>query len=616
MERWFKPLRSKPVERTIMAFDIEGAGGDAGLVCGVISSGCTYNFFTNRADMWDTAREYATSGSWVFSFNLEYDLPILAGDDLWSGNLIFTKTGLLFAEYLYKGKSVKFYDAANLFPRWSVKTIGQMLGCPKLELPADLLKRLSKGDPFVSFDPEQQRLIERYCARDAEIVYKAVMEMQELSLNLGGQLHPTIAGISMDIFRRRFHRWPWPTIGEEVNRTARQGYYGGRCENFAFGKVENVNMYDVTSLYPYVQSRVKFPHPGHLEFDINPKLLGEWWKWEGVVNAKVKVPDTFMPSLPCRHDDRLFFPVGTLNATWTIWELREAVNRGVKLIGVNWAFGSKITFNPFTDFIENLFGLRDAYLFENSHKANLVKLILNSLYGRFGINTDDGLSQMKPVLANTDLDTMQGWATKELGGYMVGIGKLDTMRYPTYANAFFAAQVTSAGRIELLEGLEGQGEQASYCDTDSIITTGVMQTSADLGGWREEAAGVTVDLHGPKEYALYDKQEEPKYVVKSIPQYEAAKYLSTGHANFSRAVSIREAVNRGLAPADWAEIFYSRQMNYPKRAVLDEAAYSSFQFSSTRPWHFSELPGAVDLQAKAQGLSPLIAKPLYPPRPL
>ncbi len=616
MNKWFKPLNSKPVKRDIMAFDIEGAGGAAGFVCGVIRSEFTYNFFTDRAAMWEALLSYASSGAWVFSFNLEYDLPILAGDELWTGNLIFTKSGILHAEYFFRGKKVKFYDAANLFPRWSVKTVGNMINCPKLEVSAEIMKRLAAGAPWGTFTKEEQKDIEKYCSRDAEVVYRAVMTLQELALEIGGELHPTIAGIAMNVYRRRFHKWPWPVISPQTNETARLAYYGGRTENFYYGHIDRVNMYDITSLYPYVQSRVRFPHPGHLEFDATPKLTGPWWEWEGVANVTIKVPDSFIPPLPYRHDERLFFPVGTLTSTWSIWELREALIRGCKIVRVHWVMGTKITFNPFVDYVDQLFGLRDAFLSEGSPKANLIKLILNSLYGRFGINVTDGLTQMKPILKNTNLDNMQGWATKELGGFLVGIGRIESMSYPTYANAFFAAQVSSAARIELLYGLDQQGEQSAYCDTDSIITTGIMPVSTSLGGWRAEAENAAVDLHGPKEYVLYNGKDDPKYVVKSVPSYKAAEYVNTGQVDFYRAVSIREAVSRNMSPADWAQVFYTKQMNYPKRRILDPAALDVMSFSLTRPWGYSELPNAVNQQARILGLLPMIPKPLYPAEPL
>ena len=616
MNVWFKPLKSQPTEHSIMAFDIEGAGGPAGFVCGTIVSGYTYNFFVDRAEMWECLKEYARAGFWIFSHNLEYDLPILTDDELWRGDLIFTKGGILYAEYHHRDKKIRFYDSANLFPRWSIASIGDMINLPKLKLPEKIMQKLAHGDHWTSFDLFEQKKVEKYCARDSEIVYRAIMTMQELTLNLGGELHATIAGIAMDVYRRKFLKWPWPAIGPETNRTARQAYYGGRTENFAYGRMYNAQMYDVTSLYPYVQSKLRFPHPRYLTVDVTPRPAGEWWNWEGVANVTVKIPDTFIPPLPYRHEDRLFFPTGIVESTWTIWELREALLRGVQLQEVHWVIGSKTTFNPFVDYVDQLFGLRNAYLDEHSPKANLVKLILNSLYGRFGIDTDQGLMRMMPILSDTDLEPLHGWVTREIGGYLVAVGQIDTMRYPPYANAFFAAQIASAARIQLLDALELQGERSAYCDTDSIITSGTMETSDQLGGWREETKNATVDLHGPKEYVLYEDLMPPKYVVKGIPHYEAEQYIHTGKANFYRAVSIREAINRNLEPADWARVFYTRRMNYPKRMILNPFAMREWEFTSTRPWHYSELPHAVEQQQRVRGLWPIVPKPLYPDVPL
>ena len=102
--------------------------------------------------------------------------------------------------------------------RFSARALGALVKIPKLEVPAELLKRLALGLSFNSFSEPERLLIERYCERDAEIVYRSVAELQDLALSLGSQLKPTIAGVSMDLYRRKYHRWPWLALGKEAKQ--------------------------------------------------------------------------------------------------------------------------------------------------------------------------------------------------------------------------------------------------------------------------------------------------------------------------------------------------------------------------------------------------------------
>lgn len=589
MRRWFKPLRRAGVRRDILAFDVEGSGSPGRFVCGSIEGAYTSRFFTDREEMWRALLYYGARGVWLWSHNLEYDLPVVAGDHLFEGSLIFTHGSMLWATYGEGRHKVRFYDSANLFPRISVEAVGAMVDLPKVSLSSDLLKRLALGLPFSSFSVDEQRMIERYNRRDAEVIYRAVESLQELALDLGGQLKPTLAGVSMDLYRRKFHRWPWMALGEKANELARPAFYGGRTESFRVGQVPGMTLYDITSLYPWVLSKAPFPHPNHLHLMVPHNPAGSWWSWEGVVSARVRVPDVFIPPLPVRYQGRLFFPVGSTDGLWTIAELRQAILDGVELERVDWVFGSDVTFNPFSDFVETLFERRMGYLVSDPTRANLIKLILNSLYGRFGLNPAHGLEQMVPLIDPIDWDDLDGYTVIELGGDLVARGPLASRGYPTYINTLFASQITAYGRVRLLDELKNQGEHAAYCDTDSVMTDGKVQVGHGLGAWRVERENFRADLIGPKEYAIYQAGEEPHYKVKGVPAYVREEYMRSGAVRFFRALSIREALAQGKQPAAWVETIRTRLSTFPKRSVVEFSSTPGQTWRSTRPYSMDDL---------------------------
>jgi len=604
MTRWFTGLRGKAKEYPILAFDIEGVGGQDGCVCGAAVSDATAYFSTDRADFFEAIKGFAADGYMVFSLNLEYDLPVLAGEALLEGDLLFTPGGLLWGSYWHGLRRVKLYDSRYIFPRLSLATIGDLVGLPKLDLPEDLLTRLSQGEGWERYNPEERLQIERYCRRDAEVLHRALVSLQEVVLTLGGQLRASIAGCAMDIYRRHFHLWPWKTVGQETNRIVRPAYYGGRNENYVYGKIEGVNMYDITSLYPAVMAEGVYPHPSHLKLEVAPPPAGEWWNWEGVAQATLDVPLQFIPPLPCRERQHLYFPCGEMSGLWTIAELRNALRNGVRFENVEWVLGSPVTFNPFSQFVEQLFGLRAIYLEEGDGRSNLVKLLLNALYGRFGLNPDHGLYQIFPIDNDADLARFQGYVTREYGGTLVAMGPVPNQQIPSYVNVLFAAQTTALGRIKLWQAMSEQDTDMVYCDTDSIITRGILQTQEGLGGWRTQMSNGCADLLGPKEYALHNDALESSYRVKGVPSGAAADYFKMGVARFRRALTIREALQKDALPSSWVETIYSRGQIRPKRYPASMQQYYSQGWTSTLPFDRQELDfvGAGDPVINRQAL--------------
>lgn len=590
MSRYFLPYDGKPKRREIIAFDIEGTGGEGGFVCGAIVSDHVSAFYTDRERMFGDLLAYAKDGAWVYAHNLQYDLPILEGPAFPVGRLLFTTTRLLWSTYGEGKRAPRFLDSGNLFPRHSVSSLGELVNLQKREISQSQMRRMAQGHPWHEFTPIEQTQIERYCLRDAEIIYLAVNFMQELLLGLGGQLAPTIAGCAMDLYRRKYLKWPWPVIGEKTNKFIRPAFYGGRVENFAVGEVKGVNLYDITSLYPFIQSAVRFPHPKYLHLEVSP--TGYHWldEWEGVASVEVAVPNHFIPSLPHRHAKRLFFPVGVFRGLYTLYELRRAIASGVQLISCEFVIGSKVTFNPFEDYTQDLFRVRSKYLEAGSGHANLVKLLLNSLYGRWGLNPDNGLYKMVEIGPGTDLDDLRGYVTHELGDKLLAYGRVESKRPPDYVNLFFAAQITSAARCHLLDELERQGEEAVYCDTDSIITRGKVEISEGLGGWRLEMENGRADLIGPKEYALHNAVCGDKYVCKGVPESVARDYITQGSARFYRALGVREAIKQGKQPSEWIETFRVHQPVFPKRYPLAPWQLNGRDFTPTRPYLARELP--------------------------
>jgi hypothetical protein len=264
--------------------------------------------------------------------------------------------------------------------------------------------------------------------------------------------------------------------------------------------------------------------------------------------------DATSPRLPARLDGKLYFPVGELEGCWTLAELRAAEARGAAILRLDWIIGSEKTFNPFDDFVEHLWRRRQGSLVSRPPEAALLKLLLNSLYGRFGLDPDNGLMRLIGLPDDWLTDKYRGYKTSQWGNVAVAYGPVASTRAPAYVNVLLAAQTAALARLELLQGLEGQGCALVYCDTDSILTQGALPTGDGLGEWRLQAEGVTADLLAPKEYSLHNTAMGEEFIVKGVPARLAQQYLETGTARFKRALGFREALKQGRNPSEWVEV--------------------------------------------------------------
>jgi hypothetical protein len=589
----FRPLTGKVKTYPIMGFDVEGIGGDRGFVCGSIVSDYTYRFYTDREEMFRDILYYVLDGFWIFAHNLQYDAPILEGARFPRGEMLFTQYGLLWIEYSDGKRAGKVYDSSNLFPKMGVNDLGDMVGYPKIDIDRGILRRLASGTEFSQFNPPDQATIKRYNQRDAEIVFMAVSQFQEIINRMGGRLRPTISGVSMDIFRRAYQVAPWVVVGEKTNQFIRGAYHGGRNENFAVGKVRGCNLYDVTSLYPYLQSKVQYPVPGKLEIDLLPASPSAWIKREGVVSCIVEIPDTFIPPLPYRFDKRLFFPTGKVTGEWTILEIRHALDHGVKLLSTDWVLSSRSSFNPFERFVDGMFAQRALYAEMGSPNAGMVKLLMNSLYGRWGLNVQNGLYKLQDIEDDYTPSKYKGWSVMVYNRRLLGYGGIEVTKQPDYVNVFIAAQIAAAGRCYLYDELELQGESSIYCDTDSIITRGQIATGEGLGCWRQQMTDGEADILTLKEYALYSRNNDPRYVVKGVPAEVAKMYLTQGVARYKRALGVREAIALGKSPATWVDAIKAKRNTLPKRYPVPPWYATTMDFTQTRPYRLSELPLVV-----------------------
>lgn len=108
--------------------------------------------------------------------------------------------------------------------------------------------------------------------------------------------------------------------------------------------------------------------------------------------------------LPIKHQGRLICPGGTFGGFFFSEELRFAIKNGYKLLGIEQAWAFKEGYNTFEGLIQRLNKMKiEAQAAGQPVLRNIAKLMMNSMYGRFGMHIEEGISVFTSL---KDLNTL------------------------------------------------------------------------------------------------------------------------------------------------------------------------------------------------------------------
>ena len=504
---------------------------------------------------WVIAKARNKSKTWVFAHNWNYDAGILA-----TGS-VPAKLGLVCRDYVNDkppfflhfyglGKTIILIDTINYFAG-ALKDIGQSIGFHKLAFPDS---------------SATQEEWDTYCKTDVEIIKRLVLDFRSFikAADLGN-FQRTLASQAFTAYRHRFMHTPIMIHGNgDVCRLERQGYYGGRVECLYLGEAPQLLWsLDVNSMYPYIMAQYDFPSELRDPFHSASLHLLEQYLESQLMVARVLI-QTDRPYYPYRLHQRLCFPVGTFWATLCTPELKLALKHG-HILKVDWGArykGAKL----FGDYVDTLYTLRGEYTANNNTAfAYMCKIMLNSLYGKFGQNGNVWQTIGEWDADHSYLVIEQETPTSPIRKYRRRLGlKQEHIRSGETDNSFpaIAAHVTSYGRVMLLDLIEQAGDgHAYYCDTDSLMVdaVGLENLRADidpkmLGALKVESAGKRVTLWGPKDYRVGDKEKHkgirPTALKVGDSTWEQAKFtswdyhLSQGQDGFITVETARKTLRR------------------------------------------------------------------------
>jgi hypothetical protein len=231
----------------------------------------------------------------------------------------------------------------------------------------------------------------KYCELDCIVLYQVLSKFNELIFNkfsLNIHRFPTLSSLAMGIFRSGYlGNHNIPKLGGHTFDFIKKGYTGGRVDVFKFYG-EKLYYYDVNSLYPTVYSSKPMPVGTPTWF--NGNILDYDPEAFGFFRCNITAPDDlYIPVLQThvktKGGIRSMAPLGTWTGVLFSEEMKMAIKYGYKFeVLEGYTFDKEIVFD---EYAQDMFAIKKSH--DSKHPMFLIsKLLLNSLYGKFGMTID------------------------------------------------------------------------------------------------------------------------------------------------------------------------------------------------------------------------------------
>lgn len=278
--------------------------------------------------------------------------------------------------------------------------------------------------------------------------------------------------------------------------------------------LDKLDCWDINSLYP--SSMREQEYPGRFKkwtYKYEPKSLGFWECTVDVPKGMYVPPVGTLINIDKKtkkvtrvadsSQGKYIFPTGKFQANLTTAEVEYCRSIGVKVVTGKGAVFDSAGF-LFKEFIEELYSKR-----KNSEKDSvdsfICKLIMNSSYGRFGLN----LMREQLVIDYGQDGGGESAYEFETGEVVNGVPVVfrflrEKKVIQSFTNVAIAAYVTAYSRIKMHKHYLAHQENLYYTDTDSayVFHNPQMKSSTELGDFKYEYSGLEMCSILPKTYAL------------------------------------------------------------------------------------------------------------------
>jgi len=346
-----------------------------------------------------------------------------------------------------------------------------------------------------------------YVKNDVFGLYEVLIGFNKMITENNGKMGLTIASTSLKTFRNYYkYDRHIEMANKETNKEMKNAYYGGRTEIFKmFVKEKKLYCYDINSLYPFVMFNNEYPVcPPRLCRNSNKNMIMEY---HGITEAEIRAPkNLYIPLLPYHYtingNNKLVFPLGKFTGYWDNHLLRKAYDLGYEIKPIKtYVFGK--TEMIFKEYVKRFYKLKQTSL-KDTPNYIIAKLLLNSLYGKFGQRQESEIFIKYSDLKFNDF--------KEISVYDPDshIFKVKTESQGKFFIPQISIHVTAMSLLQLYSHIENILKKGFliYCDTDSLFTNVKLPISEKIGGLKLEYEFNKGYFLLPKTYCVIKKNNE------------------------------------------------------------------------------------------------------------
>ncbi len=392
----------------------------------------------------------------------------------------------------------------------------------------------------------QDKLLD-YCINDSVVLqegFENFLNYIRVHLNIEPLKSLSLPSISLYYFRLKFYndlKFPIEKLSKNKDSFIRKSYRGGIVDLFKPHLVNGFH-YDVNSLYPYVMKSFCMPI-GIGKWVDNISNINDFF---GFVKVEVTSPSDMHKPFLNYYDNNLglISPLGTWTEVYFSEEIKYALTLGYKfkyIKGISYEKGI-----IFDELIDHLYNLR--LNFDKGTPLNtLLKLLMNSLYGKFGMKLDTteskliNLEEIKEYVSIYDVKNLSILNSKalitmekepiidKLNSLLVNqfITIDDYLKFknikPNFNNnsaVQIASAITAYARIEIDKFKRDPNLDVYYSDTDSIFCQNAISSKyisdTELGKLKLENRIKEAIFLCPKVYMVKNFNDETIIKCKGL----------------------------------------------------------------------------------------------------
>ena len=339
---------------------------------------------------------------------------------------------------------------------------------------------------------------------DTEILYKAMQSFINMGFNYGVSL----ASTSFNTFKKQYLKRIIYLDDEFINLSL-DIYHGGIVMPYILSREKQLYDYDINSLYPYVMKNNLY------SVSYKGKENDYRWIYDDIKNKaynyilKVRYRCTERSPIFVKHDNQLM-PFLEGEEYITGFEYLRLYENGYVQILEAYKFYNDDLFSEFIDYFYN------KRLLGTGYEKLFYKLIMNSLYGKFGQHKSKSefikIDKLEPYIKDI-IDEYHYMDRIEIDGEFYSIygnfvsKKIDL---PVRYNPLIASEITANARMINYDYSKLFGfENVYYTDTDSFFTTSTKELleGNELGKLKIQKKGL-FSIYAPKDYEFYGKCDD------------------------------------------------------------------------------------------------------------